>query len=278
MGKVDQLQIELSHFDVIALTETWLSENVSTDEIMFQNYQVPFRKDRITNSYGGVIVYVKDNIPCKRRLDLEIYGVECIWLELTLRNKTVLFSVFYRPPYSPAQTLVDIENTFDLAFDTNIGNIIVTGDINLNWLDSGSKRKISSVFGQYNLAQLICDLTHLTENSSSLIDLICTKNEPFVIFSGVGEAFLDHNLRYHCPVFAVFSFDKCKQPSFRRRIWKYDEADYVRLNQLIIDFDWSTIKSENINTYAENFTDKLMELCSLAMPNKMVTIRPSAPP
>ena len=42
-------------------------------------------------------------------------------------------------------------------------------------------------------------------------------------------------------------------------MWKYDEADYVRLNQLIIDFDWSTIKSEDINTYAENFTDKLTE-------------------
>ena len=278
MGKVDQLQIELSHFDVIALTEIWLSENVSTDEIMFHNYQVPFRKDRITNSYGGVIVYVKDNIPCKRRLDLEIDGVECIWLELTLRNKTVLFSVFYRPPNSPAQTLVDIENTIDLAFDTNIGNIIVTGDFNLNWLDSGSKRKISSVFGQYNLAQLIREPTHFTENSSSLIDLIFTKNEPFVIFSGVGEAFLDQNLRYHCPVFAVFSFDKCKQPCFRRRIWKYDEADYVRLNHLNTDFYWSTIKSEDINTYAESFTDTLMEFCSLAIPNKMATIRPSAPP
>ena len=40
--------------------------------------------------------------------------------------------------------------------------------------------------------------------------------------------------------------------------WKYDEADYIRLNQLIIDFDWSIIKSNDINTYAENFTDKLM--------------------
>ena len=36
--------------------------------------------------------------------------------------------------------------------------------------------------------------------------------------------------------------------------------------------------SEDINTYAENFTDKLMEFCSLAIPNKMATIRPSAPP
>ena len=99
-----------------------------------------------------------------------------------------------------------------------------------------------------------------------------------MIFSRVGEAFLEQNLRYHCPVFAVFSFDKCKQPCFRRRIWKYDEADYLRFNQLMIDFEWSTIKSEDINTNAENFTDKLKEFCRLAIPNKMVTIRPSAPP
>ena len=50
------------------------------------------------------------------------------------------------------------------------------------------------------------------------------------------------------------------------------------MNQLVIDFDWSIIKSEDINTYAENFTDKLTEFCSLAIPIEMVTIRPSAPP
>lgn len=45
--------------------------------------------------------------------DLEIDGTECIWLEMKLKNKTVLFGVFYRPPNSPAQTLVDIENSID---------------------------------------------------------------------------------------------------------------------------------------------------------------------
>ena len=111
VGKLDQIQIELSHFDVIALSETWLSENVSTEEILFQNYQRPFRKDRVENSYGGVIIYVKENIPCKRRLDLEIDGLECIWLEIKLKNKTILLSLVYRPPNSPAQTLADIENS-----------------------------------------------------------------------------------------------------------------------------------------------------------------------
>ena len=125
VGKLDQIQIELLHFDVIALSESWLSDNVSTDEILFQNYQRPFRKVRVENSYGGVIIYVKENIPCKHRLDLEIYGLECIWLEIKLKNKTILLSLVYRPPNSPAQTLAEIENSIDLAYVTSIRNIVI---------------------------------------------------------------------------------------------------------------------------------------------------------
>ena len=58
LAKVDQLQMELSHFDVIALSETWLSPDIKDDKVFFQNYQKPFRKDRPDNAYGGVIIYV----------------------------------------------------------------------------------------------------------------------------------------------------------------------------------------------------------------------------
>ena len=83
-NKVDQLQVELSHFDVIALSETWLNPSISDDDIMFQNFQKPFRKDRIHNNYGGFIIYVKENIACKRRQDLENNQIESIWVELRL--------------------------------------------------------------------------------------------------------------------------------------------------------------------------------------------------
>ena len=113
--------------------------------------------------------------------------------KIKLKNKTILLSLVYRPPNSPAQTLADIENSIDLACDTNIGNIVITGDFNLNYLDASSKRKITSVFNQYNLTQLIREPTHFTENSSSLLDLVFTNNPQFVILSGVGESFLDQN-------------------------------------------------------------------------------------
>ena len=278
LHKVDQLQVELSHVDVIALSETWLNPSVRDEYITFHNYQKPFRKDRGHNNYGGIVVYVKDNISCKRRLDLEIDRIECIWLEISLKSKSVLLGLFYRPPNTPASVLDDIETSIDLAFDTNISNIIITGDFNLNYLIESSRRKIMSVFQPYNLKQLIQEPTHITELSSSLIDLIATNVEHNVIYAGVGESILEQNIRYHCPVFSIFDFDKHKQPCFKWKIWKFDNGDYDLLNRLIRNFDWSTIENDDINVYAENFTNKLLELSERSIPNKVVTIRPSDPP
>ena len=42
-NKFDQLQVELSHFDIITLSETWLNPSISDNNIMFQNFQKPFR-------------------------------------------------------------------------------------------------------------------------------------------------------------------------------------------------------------------------------------------
>ena len=52
-------------------------------------------KDRQGDSHGGVMIYVKDSIYYKRRLDLESRGIECIWIELVLKHKHVLFGLFY---------------------------------------------------------------------------------------------------------------------------------------------------------------------------------------
>ena len=85
LNKTDQIQMELPHFDIIALSETWLSPTTDDNNIKLIKYQHPFRKDRQTNTNGGVIVYTRSNIPCKRRQDLEFQGLESVWLELKLK-------------------------------------------------------------------------------------------------------------------------------------------------------------------------------------------------
>ena len=109
---------------------------------MFNEFQDPFMRDRVGDSHGGVIVYVKRVIPCKRRLDLELVNIEYVWIEIIVKNKKLLIGTFYRPTTASPVVLSDIENSIGLATDTGVEDIVVTGDLNLNMLNQHSQMKI----------------------------------------------------------------------------------------------------------------------------------------
>ena len=100
-----------------------------TQDLAFNNYRLPFRCDRVGDSHGGIVVYVKENIPCKRRHDLELSTIECIWLELNIKNKKLLVGTFYRPPNYTLLILADIENSIGLPIDTGIQDVVILGDL-----------------------------------------------------------------------------------------------------------------------------------------------------
>ena len=177
---------------------------------------MPFRLDRIGDSHGGIAVYVKEAIPCKRRLDLEVANIECLWLELNIRNRKLLVGTFYRPPNSSHIVLSNIENSIGLAVDMH-SRYHITGDFNLNVINPSSANKILDICKQYNLHQLIKEPTHFTKYYSSLIDLILVSNLQSVEISGVGEPFLSQDIRNHCPVFSIFRLKKAVQNTIEKR-------------------------------------------------------------
>ena len=132
---------------------------------------------------------------------------------MMVHNRKQLLGTFYRPPNSPNAVMTSIEDSIGLAFDTNIQNSLITGDFNLDLLKDTSKRKIADLCQHFNLKQLINDPTNFTETSSSIIDLFFTANDN-ILLSGVGEPFLEQNIRYHCPIYCVFNFNKTKTPIF----------------------------------------------------------------
>ena len=91
---------ELSNFDILAFSESYLHPNISDEELKIPSYNKPERKDRDNDPHGGVLIYIKDTSHYKRRMDLEPVCIECIWTEIILRNKHILFVVFCRPPNS----------------------------------------------------------------------------------------------------------------------------------------------------------------------------------
>ena len=71
VNKLDVLSTELSDFDILAFSETWLHTNIQTANLLIPDFQPPERKDRTADRHGGVMIYVKDTLFYKRRHDLE---------------------------------------------------------------------------------------------------------------------------------------------------------------------------------------------------------------
>ena len=141
-------------------------------------------------------------------------------------RRRILFGLFYRAPNSDANYYNNIEDLVSLAVDTGIKDIVITGDFNLNYLNTASRRKIDSLCMQYSLNQSISQSTHFTEHSSSLIDIILVSNKDNLILSGVADPFLNQDIRFHCPVYGVLKFSKPKSKAFVRHIWSYENGNY----------------------------------------------------
>ena len=276
-NKLELITNELQNFDVIGLTETWLDGRVSDNDISMNGYTL-YRRDRRGDNHGGICVYAKSTIYSKRRTDLELLDLECIWLELHCNHRKMLVGTFYRPPNSPSATLTSIETSIGLAFDTTINDILIVGDFNFDILKTNSSKKIQDICQHFNLQQLINTPTHFTEQSNSIIDLILTSNKNHILLSGVGDPFLEQNLRYHCPIYCAFNFHTTTSTVFTRHIWLYDRGDYDSLSQAALNTNWELLKHNDINIYASNITDHLMDLAGQYIPNRKVKVKQSDPP
>ena len=120
LTKLDLLTADLADFDILAFSETWLRPEVLTDSKLLPSFFKPERKD----PQGDVTIYVKDNIIYTRRHDLELPGIECIWNEIILKQKRLLFGLFYRPNSDQIYHSA-VEDSIHLAVHTGIKAIVV---------------------------------------------------------------------------------------------------------------------------------------------------------
>ena len=159
----------------------------------------PFRTGRQGGPGGGVIIYVRDTLFCKRRPDLEIQGLESTLVEIQNKSKKVLVGGFYRPPICSPYYFDLIKESVDRAYNSNTADIIIIGDFNIYLSKNNNNKKIDLLL-EYNLKQIITEPTHFTENSSLVIDLTLVRYNNNVLTSSVADPFMANYTRYHCPV------------------------------------------------------------------------------
>ena len=63
---------DLRNYDILSFTETWLNPNIVSTDLIFLSFHIPFRRSRLNDAHGGIIVYVKSDIFAVERRDLEV--------------------------------------------------------------------------------------------------------------------------------------------------------------------------------------------------------------
>ena len=69
--------------DIVAVTETWLNDQIPDNVIVFPGYSALFCTDQSNKRGrhgGGVLILVRDGLPCLPRPDLQLWS-ESVWVE-----------------------------------------------------------------------------------------------------------------------------------------------------------------------------------------------------
>ena len=206
LPKMDLLEAEVQNYDILVFTETWLSPQISNDDLLLENFDPPYRQDRHARVSGGVAIYIASGIPSCKRNNIIQGDIEGICIEVSIQSHRFLLCGMYRPPNSGSDYWDLIEQTFDNLCDSHITDLVILGDSNSDLLKPMHANRIQNLTNSYNLHQLIDEPIHYTENSSSLLDLAIISKPENVVYSGVSSPFIPDLIRYHCPIIVTLKF------------------------------------------------------------------------
>ena len=268
----------VNKYNVIALSETWLSENDASDNYLISGYQGPIRRDRDFGQlgYGGVLLWVSNNIACRRRKDLELPDIEALWVELRTFNKTVLLCVIYRAESNTDISFWDkLQENIDNILTLSNHKIMIIGDLNS---DPNTRHgQLLKEFAEINLFTIhIKEPTRSTARSESILDQVITNFPMFIKETKVKPPLLlcDHNV---ISVKCLFRIKR--QPTYQRTMWRFNltNFDLFRLN--LADNNWKNIFAcTDVNSICNQFTTQLMHIAKASILNKDVTVRPNDKP
>ena len=214
----DEIEFALGGYDVIGITETWLTERVDDRLIGFTQrpYSV-LRQDRVTllpsgriKKGGGIVIYIKSDLaPYVQRLSDRCKCTsdsEELWLTLCKPGwKKIILAIIYRPPNGNINNFINkLNDTLQCLLgkgNPNGKELYILGDLNIDYSTQNSdpsRSKLKDLEYKYNLRQLIKRPTRETLSSKSVIDLLFTTLSPdLVMHSGTLEVAISD----HVPIF-----------------------------------------------------------------------------
>ena len=275
LPKLNEIKLFLrdENIDILALTETWLTDGVSSADAHIAGYEL-IRADRGSRG-GGVCFYFRDNL--KYKVLNSSRAIEQLWLMFTLSGTSFIVGTVYRPPKFSAETFIDeLENSFAACIPFS-DRVICIGDFNIDLLGSGGREYtlLTSLLESVGATQVICEPTRTTDHTVKLIDHIVTLEPALIRDSGV----IPCQLSDHDAVFCNLNCTKVPPKSVYKVFRNLSEINYDDFSYCLRQIPFNHIYFINdINDKLDFFNNNLLSLFDIFAPIKKRKLRSQSPP
>ncbi|XP_053699446.1 uncharacterized protein LOC128746423 [Sabethes cyaneus] len=284
--KIEDLFLTVSNaeYDIIALTETWLNEEIHSVQLFGTNYTV-YRNDRDPSATGkkrggGVLIAVSSKINSSKSASRVSNSIEHLWVNVYGSGSTVAVGVVYIAPELAVETDVieqHIESAFTITESLRSCDChLLLGDYNqpgLVWTSSStgflypdpSKSRFSTPSSVLVDGMATMDMKQINDvknNRDRTLDLIFI-NAEFVPRCSVSEAVepliqadlfhpaLVANLQYTYPI----NYHDCADETE----FDFHKADIAALSRAIGNLNWSQLLDGSIDSAVEIFTSQMSQ-------------------
>ena len=166
-----------SDTDIYNLRETKIDDTFPVAHLSVHGFKT-HRADR--NAYGGgIIAITRDDIPHRRRTDIEksiSHPIECMIFEFIIRKEKWWFSCIYNP-FNKHKVICSnsIENIIDTANSEHVKTSFIAGDLNINLSCDQNRRALDDVLHVYYLKNIVTSPTCFKSvDKPTLLDVILT--------------------------------------------------------------------------------------------------------
>ena len=280
LPKIDELSAFVSStpIDIIAITESWLNEDIDSDILSIDNFNI-HRNDRSTGRGGGVCAYISSHIPSIRRQDLENAAYECMWIwlrpyRLPRPLSGMMLGLVYCPPDATAQKQNDLVEYIISSVDQVQSahpdcGIVILGDFNS--LD------ITDILANHNLKQVVQDPTR----GNNILDLIVTNLSHLystpVIFAPLGRS--DHNT-IMWSVDSRCTNNPARSCATKRYVRRFTQSSREAFGRWCSTHDWFSDTQESVSAtnLTASFTSDLLSAIEQFFPAKSIKIHETDKP
>ena len=263
-------------YDIITVSESWLNETHSNETYIIDGYSGPYRLDRTLQPSGGVMAWVTDSIIVKPRIDLQIFKLEVLWLELCIPRHRLLVATCYRQQDGTYGDYFwdKIQTSYDQAKATNIPNIVLIGDFNADpQTDKTAAENLDFFLATNHLTQHIDKPTRYTPTRATKLDLIISNIPSLIANTDVLEPV---HYNDHCTIIGEITYLISKRKAYQRTMWDFQNANFDGFRHALSEYNWDHIFENNdIDETCETWTEIITNMTNTFVPHRSVTVRPN---